>query len=213
MARPSIYKTEEAKQSAARERHRRHYAKNRDNILKRRRELRITKPSQEILEIQKALAEVLGYDEDDTTTSEIETSDDENDKLSDLPGCLLALKEIKDEMLELVREPCAFTETILLWYVKSLPDDGYGKGDPSIIETAKAKVEGLLRRATPVHDLIKDSCGVSDQSRAAESVSRYLSTALAYLDDIQYFLDIEGISELTVAHSMGELMYQKGIRL
>ncbi|KAG1878130.1 hypothetical protein DFJ58DRAFT_720874 [Suillus subalutaceus] len=214
MARPPIYKTEEAKQAAARERHRHHYAKNRDSILKRRRDLRIIKPSQEIQEIEKALAKALGYDDDkdDTTTSEIETSDDEN-KLLDLPECLLALKNIKDEMLELVQEPRAFTEGILTQYVKSLPDDGYSKGDTSIVKTAKDKIEGLLHHATPAQDLIKDFCGVSDQSRAAESVTRFLSTTLAYLDDIQFFLDIEGLSELTVAHSMGELMYQKGIHL
>ncbi|KAG1781017.1 hypothetical protein EV702DRAFT_1193858 [Suillus placidus] len=212
MARPPIYKTDEAKLEAARERRRRHYAK--DSILKKRRELRIIKPSQEILEIQKSLAKALGY-EDHATTSEMEADDDENDELSDLdlPGCLLALKGIKDEMLALVPEPCAFTEGILLRYVRSLPDEGRGKGDTSIIENARAQVEGLLRRATPMVDSIKDFCGVSDESRAADSVSRFLSTALAYLDDIQYFLDIEGISELTVAHSMGEMMYQKRLRL
>ncbi|KAG1877465.1 hypothetical protein F4604DRAFT_1924095 [Suillus subluteus] len=213
MARPPIYKTDEAKQAAGRERHRRHYAKNKDSILKRQRELHITKPSQEIQEIQKALAEVLGYDEDDTTTSEMVTDDDENDKLSDLPECLLALKSIKDEMLALVQEPCAFTEGILLQYIKSLLDDGHGKGDTLIVETAKSKVEGLLHRMTHVQDQIMNFCGVLPKSRAAESVSCFLSTALAYLDDIQFFLNIEGVSELMVAHSMGELMYQKGIRL
>ncbi|KAG2055895.1 hypothetical protein BDR06DRAFT_970373 [Suillus hirtellus] len=44
-------------------------------------------------------------------------------------------------------------------------------------------------------------------------VSHFLSTMLAHIDDIQYFLDIEGLTELTVAHSMGELMYQKAICL
>ncbi|KAG1768261.1 hypothetical protein EV702DRAFT_1203342 [Suillus placidus] len=138
MARPPIYKTDEAKLEAARERHQRHYAK--DSILKKRRELRIIKPSQEILEIQKSLAEALGY-EDHATTSEMEADDDENDELSDLdlPGCLLALKGIKDEMLALVPEPCAFTEGILLRYVRSLPDEGRGKGNTSIIENARAQ--------------------------------------------------------------------------
>ncbi|KAG1829988.1 hypothetical protein EV424DRAFT_1535395 [Suillus variegatus] len=211
MARPSIYKTEEAKQAAGRERRRRHYAKNKDNILKRRRELRITKPSQEIQEIQKALAEALGYsDEEDT---EMVTDDDENVNLSDLPGCLLALKCIKDEMLALIQEPCTFTEGVLLQYIKTLPDDAHGKGDTSIVKTAKAKVEALLRRAIPMVDSIKDFCDVSDQSYAADSVSRYLSTTLAYLDDIQFFVDIEGLTELMVAHSMKELMYQKRLNL
>lgn len=131
-----------------------------------------------------------------------------------LPECLLAIKNIKDEMLALVPEPCAFTEGVLLQYVKSLPDDGNGKGDTSIVDTPKLKVEALLRRAIPAQDQITNFCGVSAaESRAAESVLRYLNTVLGYLDDIQYFLNIEGISELTIAHSMGELMYQKGIHL
>ncbi|KAG1800501.1 hypothetical protein EV424DRAFT_1352146 [Suillus variegatus] len=213
MARPPIYKTDQAKLEASRERHRRHYAKNRDSILQRRRELCIIKPSQEILEIQKALAEALGY-EDDATASETEADDDENDQLFNLPECLLAIKNIKDEMLALVSEPCAFTEGVLLQYVKSLPDDGNGKGDTLIVNTPKLKVEALLRRAIRAQDQITNFCGVSAaESRAAESVLHYLNTMLGYLDDIQYFLNIEGISELTIAHSMGELMYQKGIHL
>ncbi|KAG2737171.1 hypothetical protein P692DRAFT_20883900 [Suillus brevipes Sb2] len=209
MLRPPIHNTEQAKLAASHERRRHHYEK--DGILKRRRELRLTKPSQEVLEIQRALAVALGYDED---PSEPETSDDENDALSiDLPSCLLAFKSIKDEMLVLIREPCAFTENLLLQYVKSLPDDVHGKGNTSIIQNAKTEVEHLLRRATQVQDQILIFCGVSTESRATESVSRFLSTTLAYIDDVQYFLDIEGLTELTVAHSMGELMYQKGIRI
>ncbi|KAG1809055.1 hypothetical protein EV424DRAFT_1543203 [Suillus variegatus] len=183
--------------------------RHRDGILSRRRGLRLTKPSQEVQEIQRALAVALGYDED---LSELETSDDENDALSiDLPSCLLAFKSIKDEMLMLIGEPCAFTESLLLQYVKSLPDEVHGKGDTSIIQNAKTEVERLLRRATRVQDQIIIFCGVSTESRATESVSRFLSTTLAYIDDVQYFLDIEGLTELTVAHSMGELMYQKRI--
>ncbi|KAG2101768.1 hypothetical protein BD769DRAFT_1676725 [Suillus cothurnatus] len=165
----------------------------------------------EVQEIQRALAVALGYDED---LSEPETSEDENDALSiDLPSCLLAFKSIKDEMLVLIGEPCAFTESLLLQYVKSLPDEVHGKGDTSIIQNAKTEVERLLRRATRVQDQIIIFCGVSTESRATESVSRFLSTTLAYIDDVQYFLDIEGLTELTVAHSMGELMYQKRIRI
>ncbi|KAG0704198.1 hypothetical protein DFH29DRAFT_873978 [Suillus ampliporus] len=205
MACPPIYKTDEAKLEAARERRRCHYANN----SKKQRQYIEKAPSWEILEIQKALAEAFGY-EDDATTSEMEADDDENDKLFDLPECLLALKSIKDEMLALVPEPCTFTEGVLHQYLKSFLDDGNGKGDISIVDTAKTKVEGLLRHVTPVQDQIMNLCGVSEESHAAELVSRFLSTVLAYLDDVQYFLNIEGFPELTLAHSMGELMYQKG---
>ncbi|KAG1745514.1 uncharacterized protein EDB91DRAFT_1080408 [Suillus paluster] len=212
MAHPPIYKTDQAKLEASRERCWHHYAKNRDSILQRWRELHISKPSQEIFKLQKALAEALGY-EDDATTSETEADDDENDQLFDLQASLIAIKNIKDEMLALVPEPCAFMEGVVLQYVKSLPDDGNGKGDTSIINSPKLKVEVLLRRAIPVQDQIMNFYGVSAQSRATESVSRYLNTVLGYLEDIQYFLNIEGVSELTIAHSMGELMYQKGIHI
>ncbi|KAG1801183.1 hypothetical protein EV424DRAFT_1538177 [Suillus variegatus] len=185
--------------------------RHRDGILSRRRGLRLTKPSQEVQEIQRALAVAFGYDED---LSEPETSDDENDALSlDLPSCLLAFKNIKDEMLVLIGEPCTFTESLLLQYIKSFPDEMHGEGDTSIIQNAKTEVERLLRHATRVQDQIVIICGVSTDSCATESVSRFLSTTLAYIDDVQYYLDIEGITELTVAHSMGELMYQKGIRI
>ncbi|KAG2153845.1 hypothetical protein DEU56DRAFT_907324 [Suillus clintonianus] len=165
----------------------------------------------EVQEIQRALAVAFGYDED---LSEPETSDDKNDALSlDLPSCLLAFKNIKDEMLVLIGEPCAFTESLLLQYIKSFPDEMHGEGDTSIIQNAKTEVEHLLRRATRVQDQIVIICGVSTESCATESVSWFLSTTLAYIDDVQYYLDIEGITELTVAHSMGDLMYQKGIRI
>ncbi|KAG1729675.1 uncharacterized protein EDB91DRAFT_1085701 [Suillus paluster] len=172
MACPPIYKTDQAKLEASRERRRRHYAKNRDSILQRRQELRISKPSQEILELQKALAEALDY-EDDATTSETEADDDENenDQLFDLQASLIAIKNIKDEMLALVPEPCAFMEGVVLQYVKSLPDDGNGKGDTSIVDSPKLKVEVLLRHAIPAQDQIMNFYGVSAQSRATESVS------------------------------------------
>ncbi|KAG1796693.1 uncharacterized protein HD556DRAFT_1441377 [Suillus plorans] len=209
MLRPPIHKIEQAKLAASQERHRHHYEK--DGILKRRGELCLTKPLQEVQEIQRALAVALGYDED---PSELETSDDENDTLSlDLPLCLLTFKSIKDKMLVLIKKPCTFTESLLLQYVKSLPDEVHGKGNTSIIQNAKTKVKCLLRRATQVQDQIIIFCGVSTKSRATESVSRFSSTTLAYIDDVQYFLDIEGLTELTVAHSMGELMYQKGIHI
>ncbi|KAG1817903.1 hypothetical protein EV424DRAFT_1540262 [Suillus variegatus] len=214
MLQPPIHKTDEARQAAGRERCRHHYANEEiETILKRRRELRLTKPSQEIQEIQESLAAALGHDEDESSTSELETDDDENDTLSDLPSCLIALKNIKDEMLALIREPCAFMESLLLQHVKSLPDEVHSKDDTSIIKNAKTEVESLLCCATYTQDQISFFSGISANSHVTDSVSRFLSTTLAYIDDVQYYLEIEGLTELTVAHSMRELMYQKGVRL
>ncbi|KAG1902461.1 uncharacterized protein F5891DRAFT_1186575 [Suillus fuscotomentosus] len=129
MPHPSIHKTLEAKMQASREKNRCHYAKER--ILSRRRELHIEKdtgPS----ELQKAAERFLHrYDSDEEEDeNELEMSDDsgnveENDSddniiPSDLPGCLLAIKRIKDDMLSLINEPRAFTEALLLQFVKSI---------------------------------------------------------------------------------------------
>jgi hypothetical protein len=65
-------------------------------------------------------------------------------------------------MLALIQEPCAFTEGVLLQYIKTLPDDVHDKGDTSIVKIVKAKVEALLQCTIPMVNLIKDSCHVPD---------------------------------------------------
>ncbi|KAG2083884.1 hypothetical protein BD769DRAFT_1397872 [Suillus cothurnatus] len=220
MPRPPIHTTLEAKQQASREKNRRHYAK--DRILSRRRELRVemnTGPS----ELQKAIARALhGYD-DDEDEDEPETSDNSSDEveendddtclhLPDLPECLITIKWIKDNMLSLINEPCAFTEALLLQFVRSITytDDRADNGDQTIITNMDAKVQDLLNQAIPIQDEIHNCCGsLAAEYHAANTVCRYLSTTLAYLEDIEYYFDIGGISELCIAHSMGELMYQK----
>ncbi|KAG1887285.1 hypothetical protein F4604DRAFT_1675277 [Suillus subluteus] len=220
MPRPSIHMTLEAKQQASREKNRRHYAKNRDRILSRRRELRVEKntgPS----ELQKAITKALhGYDSDEDE-DELETlgnSSEENDDdtPSDLPACLLVIKRIKDDMLSLINEPCAFTEVLMLQFVKSITytDDRADNGDQTIVTSMVAKVRDLLNQAIPVQDEIHNFCGSSAaEFRAANTVCCYLNTTLAYLEDIEFYFNVEGISELCVAHSMGELIYQKGLHV
>ncbi|KAG1884888.1 hypothetical protein F4604DRAFT_1918551 [Suillus subluteus] len=220
MPRPSIHKTLEAKLQASREKNRHHYAKNRDRILNRRRELRVEKdtgPS----ELQKAVARALhGYDSDEDE-DELEMSGDveENDDdiiPSDLPGCLLAIKRIKDDMLSLINEPQAFTKALLLQFVKSITytDDRADNGDQTIVTNMVAKVRDLLNQAIPIQDEIHNYSGsLAAEFRAANTVCRYLNTTLAYLEDIEHYFDVEGISDMCVAHSMGELMYQKGLHV
>jgi hypothetical protein len=70
-------------------------------------------------------------------------------------------------------------------------------------------VQGLLNRSIPVQDQILNFCSVSPEFHAADTVSLYLSTMLAYLEDIKFFFGVEGVSGLCVAHSLGKLMYQK----
>ncbi|KAG2055337.1 hypothetical protein BDR06DRAFT_1006919 [Suillus hirtellus] len=222
---PPIHKTNQAKLQATREKSQRHYAKNRDHILKRRRELRVekTKPSREIQQFEKAVVRALksrdDEDESDTELSETdESSDDENDTPSDLPGCLLALKGIKDEMLSLTddREPQKFVKDKFLQYVKSIKytDDHGDNGDVTIISNMMLKVQDILNRTIHVQDQILNFCGpILDELRTADSVSQFLSTIVAYLEEIDYLIHWGGVSELCIAHSSGELMYQKNLHV
>lgn len=135
---------------------------------------------------------------------------------SDLPGCLVAIKRIKDDMLSLIDDHRAFTEALLLQFVKSITytDDRADNGDKTIVTNMVAKVWDLLNQAVPIQDEIHNYCGsLAAEFCAANTVCRYLNTTLAYLEDIEYYFDVEGISEICVAHSMGELMYQKGLRV
>ncbi|KAG1861344.1 hypothetical protein C8R48DRAFT_774096 [Suillus tomentosus] len=221
MARPIIHKTPEAKLAAAREKRRCYYAKNKELILKRRRELHSVKPDKEEMKesekMLKAISKVLhgsASDEDSDPESEPDEENSYHDAtadLSDLTQCLFALKIVKDDMLELADDPCAFVQGVFLEYVKTL--DSSAKGDVTILEKPFATVEGLLNRVIPIQDQILNFCGIAPEWRAADLVSRFLRTILAYLEDILCLLRFDGPSELAVAHSMGELMYQKGIRI
>lgn len=125
------------------------------------------------------------------------------------------MKRIKDDMVSLIDEPCAFTEAVLLQFVRSITytDDRADNGDQTIVTNMVAKVRALLNQAIPIQDEIHEYCGsLAAEYQAANLVCRYLNTTLGYLEDIEYYFDMEGISEICVAHSMGELMYQKGIR-
>jgi len=131
-----------------------------------------------------------------------------------LAECLFALKGIKDDMLSLIgSDPCTYVEGIFQEYVKSMADDDETNGDISIIDKSMAKVEKILNHAIPVQDEILNFCGLSTEWHAADSVTRFLRTVMAYLEDIQCLVLLGGVSELANAHRLGELMYQKGVRI
>ncbi|KAG1890638.1 uncharacterized protein F5891DRAFT_986888 [Suillus fuscotomentosus] len=215
MAHPVTYKTSDMKLQAARERRRRHYVK--DDILKRQRELRSSKTKESkaankiTKDLSKAVAKLLHcrVEDESKSKSDLESDDDENMIFWNV----YALSDIKDEMLELIGDDlCKFVEGVLCNYVKSFPEDS-SPGDISIIETSFTKVQDILNRAIAAQDQILNFCGVLPQWHAADTVTHFLRTVLAYLEDIQCLLFSGGICELTVAHSMGEMMYQKGIRI
>lgn len=133
---------------------------------------------------------------------------------SNLPACLLAIKVAKDDMLTLIgADPCEFAKGKLGEYVKSIPDDCSTKGDISIIVNSIGEIEKLLKRVIRAQDKILNFCGISPEWHAADTVSRFLKTTAAYLEDIQLLEMSGGIVELTVAQWLGELMYQKDIRI
>ncbi|KAG1852304.1 hypothetical protein DFJ58DRAFT_728637 [Suillus subalutaceus] len=176
MARPTIHKTVQERMEAAREKHRHYYAK--DTILQWRRVLGVKKHDKEAealaKEILKAVAKALhGCDNDDKSESDTDNSsdNDEIDILSNLPACLLAIKVAKDNMLTLIgADPCEFAKDKLAEYVKSIPDDCSTKGDISIIMNSI--------------DEILNFCGLSPEWHAADTVSQFLETTAAYLEDI-----------------------------
>ncbi|KAG2351176.1 hypothetical protein BDR07DRAFT_1502349 [Suillus spraguei] len=199
MARPTIHKTVQERKEAAREKHRRYYAK--DQILQRRRAHGVKKRDKEAeaisKEILRAVAKGLhGCEDDDESESDSNNSsdDDETDTLSNLPACLLAIKVAKDDMLTLI-------------------DDCSTKGDISIIVNSIGEIEKLLKRVICAQDKILNFCGISPEWHAADTVSRFLKTTAAYLEDIQLLEMSGGIVELTTAQWLGELMYQKDIRI
>ncbi|KAG2354819.1 hypothetical protein BDR07DRAFT_1381971 [Suillus spraguei] len=225
MARPVIHKTLQARMEAAREKSRHHYAKHRGDILQRWKNLHtcINKHDKEAKALSKEISRAVkkALHECDDNESEPDTDSDEssdNDEIdtllstsnrSDLPSCLLAIKHAKDDMLRLIgADPCKFAKDKLTEYVKSIPDDCKMKGDVSIIANSVAEIEKLLKRVIFAQNEILNFCGISPEWHAADSVSQFLRTTVAYLEDIQVLEMSGGVAELTTAHLLGELMYQ-----
>jgi hypothetical protein len=118
-------------------------------------------------------------------------------------------------MLELIgNDPITFTKDILLLYTESLLVDNCStKGDVTIIEDAMSKVQKLFDDMIPMQDQILNFCGISPEWHATDSVTRFLRTVLAYLEDILSLVLFEGASGLAEAQFLGELLYQKGVRI
>ncbi|KAG1722797.1 uncharacterized protein EDB91DRAFT_1255915 [Suillus paluster] len=219
MARPLIHKTTQAKIVATHEKRAHYYAK--DIILKRHWELCSSKSKEAQAEAKhskelcKAIAKALCVSDTDSESDDESdnSSDEDENKLYDLPECLLVIKNIKDDMLKMIgNDPCAFTQGILQVYVQSMTvDDCSTNRDISIIESAMAKVQKSLDNTIPTQDQILNFCGISPEWHAADSVVRFLKTMLTYLEDLLCLAVYEGVSGLTEAHMLGELMYQKGV--
>ncbi|KAG1844479.1 hypothetical protein F4604DRAFT_1689098 [Suillus subluteus] len=179
MAHPTIHKTVQERLEAAREKHRRYYAKHRDEILQWRRVLGVKKHDKKAealaKEISRAVAKALhGRDDDDESESDTDNSsdDEEIDTLSNLLACLLTIKVAKDDMLALIgTDPCKFAKNKLAEYVKSIPDDCSTKGDISIIMNSTGEIEKILKRVITAQDKILNFCGISPEWHAADTMA------------------------------------------
>jgi hypothetical protein len=117
-------------------------------------------------------------------------------------------------MLTLIgADPCKFAKNKLDEYVKSNSDDCSTKGDISIIVNSTSEIEKILKHVITAQDKILNFCGISTEWHAADMVSRFLRTAATYLDDIQLLEMSGGVVDLTTVQWLGELMYQKDIRI
>ncbi|KAG1887171.1 hypothetical protein F4604DRAFT_1916986 [Suillus subluteus] len=166
-------------------------------------------------EISRAVAKLHGRDDDESESDTDNSSDDDEiDTLSDLPACLYAIKTAKDDMLVLIgADPCEFAKDKLAEYVKSIPDDCSAKGDICIIANSTSEIENILKCVIAVQDEILNFCGLLPEWHAADTVSRFLKTTVTYLEDIQLLEMSGGVVDLTTAQWLGELMYQKGIKI
>ncbi|KAG1759999.1 hypothetical protein EDD22DRAFT_955377 [Suillus occidentalis] len=151
MARPVIHKTLQARMEAAREKSRCHYAKHKEDILQRWKNLHtcINKHDKEAevlsKEISRAVKKALHEGDDEESEPDTDESSDD-DEIDTLSSKLLAIKNTKDDMLKLIgADPCEFAKDELSKYVKSIPDDCKTKGDVSIIANLVAKIEKLLK--------------------------------------------------------------------
>ncbi|KAG1787705.1 uncharacterized protein HD556DRAFT_1312594 [Suillus plorans] len=205
---------------AAREKNRHYYAKHRDTLLQWWRMHGVKKCDKEAevitKEILRAVEKTLHGHDDNESESDTDNSsdDDEIDTLSDLPACLHTIKTTKDDMLVLIgADPCEFAKDKLAEYVKSIPDDCSAKGDICIIMNSISEIENILKRVIAAQDKILNFCGLSPEWHAADTVSQLLKTTVAYLEDIQLLEMSGGVVELTTAQWLGELMYQKGVKI
>ncbi|KAG1805820.1 uncharacterized protein BJ212DRAFT_1303887 [Suillus subaureus] len=188
MPHPIIHKTLEAKLAAAREEHSCYYARNRDRILKNWREL-CSSNSKESRAARKFSRDISKAVEKalccgDKDESESDTGSKESDS-----------QDSDDD-----KNSLNFKMKLNISNRYDLPE--------CLCIIKEIKDEMLVK--------INNSCNFAHGILCAyvkNTVSCFLRTVLVYLEDIQYLALYGGAPDLTLAHSMGELMYQKGIKV
>ncbi|KAG2125359.1 uncharacterized protein EDB93DRAFT_1258223 [Suillus bovinus] len=182
MAPPNKSKTAAAKLEAMRAKRSRYYARCRESILAKRREIYHA------------------------------ANDDHDESLETLADCIAVVKYAKDDFMQHIQQsPQIFTIGVFTEYTKSFPDAPGSHGDREIFQRAISSIEDFLTRATRGQDGILQLCGVCDEWRAADQVCRSMKDTIAMVEDIYCHAVRDGDAELAVIHFLGGFLYQNYI--
>ncbi|KAG1895955.1 uncharacterized protein F5891DRAFT_1056023 [Suillus fuscotomentosus] len=195
MVRPTIHHTVEARQQAAHEKHKRYYERHRDVILLRR----------HLCHTNNTPSVTAESNMDDLSDDEVDF-----EAIITLSDCLGLVRDAKNKVLALVPSgiPTTYVKSILRKYAMSLRTSV--AGDIGIFWDGLKLVEPYLLWAQQGQDKNFDMCGVCNEWRAADEVSRFIGHLVAMLEDL-HRLAIWG--DLDEAYLLGETMYQKTLGL
>lgn len=120
------------------------------------------------------------------------------------------MRDAKNKVLAIVPSGTSTTyvEGILRKFAMSLRDSV--AGDIEVFREGLTLVEPYLLWAQHGQDKIFNMCGVCDEWRAADEVSRFIGHLVAMLEDL-YRLAVLG--DLNEVYLLGETMYQKTLGL
>ncbi|KAG2746069.1 hypothetical protein P692DRAFT_20820443 [Suillus brevipes Sb2] len=138
---------------------------------------------------------------------------EEVDEPQTLAECLAILKEAKDKFVLLVKSPTEFIQVVLKNFLDTIPDDAdthtIKKGDITVIQDAINSIEDLHRESHRGQDMILQMCGVCNEWKAGNEICQAMRLVVAQLDDILIHASVSGVTEIAIAHELGELMYQQ----
>ncbi|KAG1844276.1 hypothetical protein C8R48DRAFT_780332 [Suillus tomentosus] len=211
MARPAVHTTPEAKLHAARTKRLKYYHSHKDIINTKRRLQSRTPTTHKRSSASKP-------EMDHRPTSSSSSARDLSPAPTTLAECLEIVRDAKDELIGLavLPGPYAYVEHILAKYVTTIPRECFNietvdhsdPGDPSVIDDAILKVQGIYEKAFLGQDSILDMCGVCDEWRAADEVCQAIRRVITYLEDVSWNVS-QGSTHLAIAHVGQTLKYQK----
>lgn len=112
-----------------------------------------------------------------------------------------------------VKSPTEFIQGVLKNFLDTIPDDAdthtFKKGDITVIQDAIHSIENLHCESHRGLDMILQMCGVCDEWKAGNEICLAMRLVVAQLDDILIHASVSGVTEIAIAHELGELMYQQ----